>query len=349
MAFGLFGSDAHALALGRVTVQSALGEPLRAEIDIPEINAEEAASLKSGVASPDAFKAAGLEYSPVMTGLQVSLQRRPDGRAYLRLSSDRPISDPFIDLILETSWSSGRIVRDYTMLFDPPNLRQGGVAPMTAAQLPAPSPTSSPRVMPAPVAAAPGNRTAPASSAPPAARAAAKAPPSGAKQVTVSSGDTAGRIAAAHKPDHVSLDQMLVALLHANPDAFIGGNVNRIKAGSVLDIPTAEQAAAAPGGEASKTILAQSRDFNEFRRRLAQGAPDTQLAAADRKAAGKLQANVEDKRPTTAAPDKLTLSKGAVGTKAGEDKIASKREAKDTQARVAELSKNIDELAKLQA
>ncbi len=347
VAFGLFGSDAHALALGRVTVQSALGEPLRAEIDIPEINAEEAASLKTGVASPEAFKAAGLEYNPAMGSLQVSLQRRPDGRAYLRLSSERPISDPFIDLILETSWSSGRIVRDYTMLFDPPNLRQANAAPMAAAQLPAASPAASPRAMPAPMAAAPGNRPAPAT--PPAARAAAKAPPSGARQVTVSSGDTAGKIAAAHKPDQVSLDQMLVALLRANPDAFIGGNVNRIKAGSVLDIPTAEQAAAAPSSEASKTILAQSRDFNEFRRKLAQGAPETQLAAADRKAAGKLQASVEDKRPATAAPDKLTLSKGAVGAKAGEDKIASRREAQDTKDRVAELSRNVDELAKLQA
>ena len=88
-------SDAHALALGRITVQSALGEPLRAEIDIPEINAEELASLRTTVASPDAFRAAGLEYNPALTGIQITLERRRDGRHFLRLSSQRPVNDPF--------------------------------------------------------------------------------------------------------------------------------------------------------------------------------------------------------------------------------------------------------------
>ena len=100
---------------------SALGEPLRAEIEILDINADEASSLKTSVAQPDAFRIAGLEYNAVMTGLQITLQQRPDGRSYLRVSSSRPINDPYVDLILEASWSSGRIMRDYTMLFDPPN------------------------------------------------------------------------------------------------------------------------------------------------------------------------------------------------------------------------------------
>jgi pilus assembly protein FimV len=112
--------DAHALALGRITVQSALGEPLRAEIDIAEITSDEASSLTVGAAAADRFKAAGLEYSAVMASLQVSLQRRADGRAYLRLSSNRPVTEPFVDLILEANWSSGRITRDYALLFDPP-------------------------------------------------------------------------------------------------------------------------------------------------------------------------------------------------------------------------------------
>ena len=124
--------QAHALALGRVSVQSALGEPLRAEIEIGEINADESATLRTSVAGIDAFKAAGLEYSTALASVKISLQRRPDGRAYLHLSTNRPINEPFIDLILEARWSSGRIVRDYTMLFDPPNLRQASSAPSMA-------------------------------------------------------------------------------------------------------------------------------------------------------------------------------------------------------------------------
>ena len=93
------------------------------------------------------------------------------------------------------------------------------------------------------------------------------------------SGDTAGKIAAANKPANVSLDQMLVAMLHANPEAFIGGNVNRLKAGAVLEMPSAEQAGQESAGEARQTVIAQSRDFNEFRRRLAEGLPTTRVGA----------------------------------------------------------------------
>jgi pilus assembly protein FimV len=347
-----------ALGLGRVTVQSALGEPLRAEIDIPEINAEEAASLRASVASADAFKAAGLEYSAAVNNLQISLQRRPDGRSYLRLSSDRPVSEPFVDLILEARWASGRIVRDYTMLFDPPNLRAAAqpmpaptapmvsrppapVATLPAAPAPAPySPPSPPAVIPAPAVRP---------MAPPPV-AASRAPSPGGETVTVKAGDTAGKIAAQTKPASVSLDQMLVALLRSNPDAFIDGNVNRLKAGAVLEVPGADQAAAVSASEASRTIVAQSRDFNTFRRKLAESAPATQTAGADRQATGQVQAKVEDKAPAAATPDKLTLSKGAVQSKAAaEEKIAQDRQAKEAAARVAELSKNISDLNKLGA
>ena len=358
--------DAHALALGRVTVQSALGEPLRAEIDIVEITADEAASLRAGVASADAFKAAGLEYTPAVVGVQVTLQKRPDGRSYLRLSSSRPVAEPFVDLVLETSWSSGRIVRDYTMLFDPPSLRSGsavGAAPITAPVLPrqsAPAGIPSAReILPYyPTSPPPARATAipPTSTPAPAPRAArqeartkaAASAPAGEKQVAVKSGDTAGKISAQNKPASVSLDQMLVALLRSNPDAFIGGNVNRLKAGSVLEIPGANDAAAVSPADASRTIVAQSTDFNDFRRKLAEGVPTTQASSASRQAAGKVQAKVEDRAAPAAAPDKLTLSKGAVqGKAAAEDKIAKDRQAKDASTRVTELTKNIADLNKL--
>jgi len=359
-AIALLGSlasiEAHALALGRITVQSALGEPLRAEIEIADIKPDEASSLKAGVAPVDTFKAAGLEYSSVVSAVEVTLQRRPDGRSFLRLSSNRPVTEPFVDLILEASWANGRITRDYTMLFDPPALRSGssaGIAP-TAPVLssrPAAPPAKGIASIPYSPPAGPSTRPAPAAKTP--AAPLEKVPAGGDKQVTVKAGDTAGRIAAQNKPASVSLDQMLVALLRSNPDAFIGGNVNRIKSGAVLDIPSAETASAISSGEASQTIVAQSKDFNSFRRKLAEGVPATQMASADRQAGGKVQAKVEDRAPASTTPDKLTLSKGAVqgkaATTAAEDKIAKERQAKEASTRVAELSKNISELNKLGA
>jgi pilus assembly protein FimV len=366
VAVGGFSQQAHALALGRITVQSALGEPLRADIDIPEITPEEAASLRATVASPEAFRAAGLEYNSAMGSLVITLQQRPGGRMFLRLTSDRSVNEPFIDLILEANWSSGRIVRDYTMLFDPPNLRPAAPAAPSVAQVPAapiarpatPAPLPAPAPAPSAPAVTPGIATRPATA--PAPRPAAPVPPpvqqaaprpappaADGRKVTVQAGDTAGKIAATNKPASVSLDQMLVALLRANPDAFIAGNINRIKAGAVLDLPSAEQAALVEPGEAGRTVVAQSRDFNEFRRKLAEGVPTSQVAAADRQASGRLQAKVEDKKPAAAAPDKLTLSKSAVQAKAAEDKIAKERQDKEAAARVAELNKNIAELSKL--
>jgi pilus assembly protein FimV len=348
-------SDAYALALGRVTVQSALGEPLRADIDVPDINAEEVSSLRAALASPDAFKAAGFDYNSALQNITITLMKRPDGRYFLQLTTRSPVNDPFIDLIIEANWSSGRIVRDYTMLFDPPNLRQG--APLAAQVAPVAPPSATqarsvPRAAPAAAAsrAPSASRSVPAGRAPAVQSQTAAKPPAGeSKQVTVQPGDTAGKIAAANKPASISLDQMLVAMLRSNPDAFVGGNVNRLRAGAVIDVPVGDSAGLVPSDEASQTIVAQSRDFNEFRRRLAEGLPTTTIAPADRQSSGKVQARVEEKKPSAAAPDKLTLSKGAVQGKGAADEIARERAAKDAAARVAELNKNISDLNKLTA
>lgn len=347
---GLSGSGAYALSLGRLTVQSALGEPLRAEIDVPEITADEASSLKVGVALPDAFIAAGMEYNAAMSSLQATLLRRADGRAYLRLSSERTINDPFVDLILEASWSQGRIVRDYTLLFDPPSLRKAPATPTLAQTPTAPVVTNLPPKAAAttpPVTETPRTTSGAKTSAPrPAVAAAAPSSVSG-DQLTVKKGDTASKIANSIKPAGVSLDQMLVAMLRNNPEAFVNDNLNRIRAGAVINVPNTELTQSVSQGEASKLVVAQSKDFNDFRRSLAASAPSASVAAADRKASGSVQTKVDDKKPASATPDKLTLSKGSIQSKEDEAKIAKEREAKDAAARAEEISKNIKELSKI--
>ncbi|KQO13648.1 hypothetical protein ASF11_15360 [Acidovorax sp. Leaf76] len=344
---GFYATDASALALGRITVQSALGEPLRAEIDLPQITPAEAETLRAATASPDVFRAQGMEYTQAMNNLQIQLQRRPDGTAVLRLSSDRPVNEPFLDLVLDANWGSGRIVRSYTMLFDPPALRRPAPTVTASPQISAPAAQPAPAVRapvtprasePATAAAPPAPRPAPAPRATPA------------DGVTVQSGDTAGRLANAYRPQGVSLDQMLVAMMRANPDAFIQGNVNRLKAGAVLQMPSESAAQATPAPEARQILAAQARDFNDFRRKLAGAAPSTAVAAAERSASGSVQTRVEDRKPATAAPDKLTLSKGSVkGQKAAEDQVAKDKQASEAATRMAELSKNITDLNKLGA
>lgn len=150
----LFAHDAWSLGLGRLTVQSALGESLRAEIDVTSITPEEASSLGLRVASPEAYRAAGVEYNPALTNAQVTLQRRGDGRPVLRVTSDRALLEPFVDVIVEATWSTGRLVREYTLLLDPPtrtaNAPAPAAAPIATAPAPAAPPVATPRQVPAP-------------------------------------------------------------------------------------------------------------------------------------------------------------------------------------------------------
>jgi len=338
---------AGALSLGRITVQSALGEPIQAEVDFLDINAEEAATLSTRIASPDAFKAAGLDYNVVLGNLKTSLQRRANGQAFLKLSGDSIVNEPFVDIILEASWSSGRIVRDYTLLFDPPKLRSATQKAPDTTQLAAASslalqPEHSVTAVPKPVL--------------PATPATAPKPKAGVPSATASQqslrvkfGQTASHIAAANLPANVSLDQMLVAMLRSNPNAFIQNNVNRVKAGAVLTLPAPQSALAIGRDEATRIVLTQSRDFNEFRRKLAGNVGKAQAAPSAREATGRVQTSVQDKKPAPATPDKLTLSKGTVQGKSGEDQLANARNAAQTDARAAELTKNITDLNKLAA
>ncbi|RQO58820.1 hypothetical protein DBR47_13765 [Paucibacter sp. KBW04] len=364
-------TSAAAVGLGRLTVQSALGETLKAEIDITSLTAEEAGSLKVRVAPPDAYRATGVEYNSVLTGTQVQVTRR-DGRSYLRVSSDRAVQEPFVDVILELTWASGRLVREYTLLFDPPAAtRPSGPAPAAVtspvfAQAPAPAPAALPAAAPseaAPASAANGGSAAaarpkaepkPRAEASPKTNSPAPVPTEklvAASEYKVKPGDVLYRIAVKTQPAGVSLDQMLVGLYRNNPDAFVDGNMNRLKSGAVLQVPPGDSLASLSPAEARQVIRAQSTDFSAYRQRLGAAAPTLKQEHNERQAKGQVQTAVEDKKPAAnTAPDKLTLSKAASAADAAAAKVAKaskETEKKDAAARVAELTRNVEELKKL--
>jgi len=345
----LLGSSAWALGLGRLTVQSALGEPLRAEIDVSNLSEEEASTLQLRLASPDAYRAAGIEFNPALAGARVTLQRRADGRAVLRVASERPLAEPFVDVIVEAIWASGRLVREYTLLLDPPTRSAAPPAPASPALA---SGTSAPAVAPAPppVAAAPGEARTAAAPAP--ARAPARRTPAAAEggDYLVRRGDTLSAIAARNAPAGVSLDQMLVSLFRGNPHAFIGENMNRLRAGAVLTMPAADVVRGVEQAQARELIRTQSADFAAYRQRLASGVTTHAEGGPARQAKGTVQARVEDRKQSAAAsPDKLTLSQGEVKPGAPEATISREAERKDSATRVAELSRNVEELTRLQS
>ena len=162
----------------------------------------------------------------------------------------------------------------------------------------------------------------------------------------VQRGDTASALAMSHKSATVSLDQMLLAMLRSNPDAFVDANVNRMKAGALLTMPTEQEAKAISREEAREAIQVQTNNFHAYRAELANRAPGGVVPKAARDSTGKLEARVDNKKATT-KQDKLTLSKPT--NNGAEEKIAKQREAQEVASRAAEMGRNIAELGKIAA
>lgn len=141
LGMGLLSNYASAIALGPIKVQSALGEPLRAEIDVTELAASEAGSLQVRIANEAAFKKAGVPYTGALKDVRAVLQRRTSGQYVVRLSTSRAVNDPFVDLLLEANGSNGSFIRDYTLLLDPQTTRVAESAPAASPSIPS-SPSS---------------------------------------------------------------------------------------------------------------------------------------------------------------------------------------------------------------
>lgn len=357
----------HAAGLGKITVLSPLGQPLRAEIDLTA-SREELASITARVASPEAFKQVGIEYAAGVAAIRFALDKRHDGQYYLRMTTGRPVNEPFLDVLVELTWASGRMVREYTVLLDPPEAlsrtapvpvatpetaRPAVVAPETA------RPTATLPIAPAEPATAdlPAVKPAKARIQPaPADKAVA-----GANTRVVKSGDTLSKIAVATKPEGVGLEQMLVALLRSNQDAFSGGNMNRLRAGKILTIPDATSVADIAPTEAHEIVVAQARDFNAYRGKLAASVaamPSAKEDAARQKDEGKIAPKLAEKPEALEAPkDKLEVSRTETtkDSKAiqgrisalEEDLVARDRALSEASGRVAELERNLTDLKKL--
>jgi pilus assembly protein FimV len=151
--------NAQALALGPITSLSSLGEPLVAGIAVPQISPEEFASLKVTLGTPQDFKTAGMEYNAALSSAQLTLQRRPDGSTYLLLRSNKVVTDPFVNVVVTAAWTNGEIVRNYTLLLDPPAMQQNEARTITA-----PLMALAPTPVPAPAASIPAPKSEPVSS-----------------------------------------------------------------------------------------------------------------------------------------------------------------------------------------
>lgn len=249
-----------ALGLGEIRLNSALNQPFDAEIELVSAAAEDLAALRASLASNDTFARYGLDRPSYLSEFSFRVVRGADGRDVLRVTSPKPVTEPFVTLLVEANWPRGRLLREYTVLLDPPVF-----AP--AAETPEPAVATPRAVTPAPVARAqpveaPPVRTEARPPRPaPAAVAAASIEPGSSYRVQPN--DTLWRIASDANPGSRSdVNRAMVAIYQSNPEAF-GGNINVLRAGSQLRIPAQGEIAAIPAADAAAEVARQYRLWRE--------------------------------------------------------------------------------------
>jgi pilus assembly protein FimV len=325
--------SALALGLGRLSLDSGLGQPLSARVELTAAQKDELDSLLAKVADLSVYRDNNVQYPAALSRARVTIEQSPNNPPYLKITTTQAVNEPYLDLIVEVNWATGRVVRNYTFLLDPP-----GVAVAQAVEPVVPARTEA-----AAARAARGQRPLPT---------AAGSKAGERDTYTVRRGDNLSKIAKEYKPENVSLEQMLVALFRSNESAFDGRNMNRLRSGQILAIPPVDQAAATPPSEATKVVRVQASDWRAYRDRVAAAAPTTEAGERRQAAGGKITTAVEEKGAATqAGKDQLRVSREAgksavAGAAVAEDTAAKDRALREANARVAELEKSLKDMQK---
>lgn len=287
----LAAGNAWALGLGQIEVKSRRNQPLLAEIPIISTTPGELQALQARLASPDTFRRVGLAPpTGVAADLQFSLGSDARGRPVIRVTTVRPVDQAALNFLIEVDWGQGRLVREYSALVDAPDTASAPVQPAISApevaapnvvqrplaQAPVPQSQSQPAAsIPAPEPEAEPAAPAAIAPLPPAPPAAQPAPvvaaPPVAQYGPVKQGETLSKIASRlGLADSYSLDQAMLALLRANPDAFLGDDINRLKRGAVLRVPDSRELGGVSADEAALVVREQMQQWRQARRPVAQ-------------------------------------------------------------------------------
>ena len=331
-----------ALGLDRLNVSTALGQPLVAEVELSVSPGDDVDSIRANIASPAVYRAAGVEYQGIVQSIRVQVLRRPNGKPYLRLASSQSVNDPYLDILVEVNSSTGRLVREYVFLLDPP-------ATAVAQNI---EPAQPPRpAMPALSAPSPRPATAP-SAAPAAPAAPVAAAPRGELKggsYSVRAGDTLSGIAGRNAQPGVTIEQLMITIQRSNPDAFIGGNINRLRAGASLSLPSGGDAQAIAQNAAIDEVRVQAASWRGYVARVSDNVPNVASDAPSARATGRVSGAVADTGTAASNSDKLKLSQGErnkqqqLGT---ESKVAAAKALKEEQSRATQLEQTKQDLEK---
>lgn len=263
------------LGLGDIEVNTALNQPLYAEIKLHSIHRDELEDMRVTVAPDAAFKRAGIDRPFVLNRLRFAPKINKAGQAVIEITSKTAVREPFLNFLLEVQWPNGRLLREYTILLDPPVMFEQadtvGIQPPvtdqrtgTAASFindPSSAAANESEYRRSPVNRTEQTRISPASQPRP-------------QTYQTKAGDTLSEIAADLRPeDNISLAQMMIALQRANPESFIRGNINELMAGVIMRVPTREELAAVDRVQASAEVLRHNTLWRQYRAKLTANVP----------------------------------------------------------------------------
>lgn len=348
--FSVLSSVSYAAGLGRLTTLSSLGQPLRAEVELVDVAPEELDSVKVSLAPVEAYRRSGIDYTAFLQSLTITVEQDAD-RKFASIRSTQAVNEPYIGLLLEIASGAERKGSEYAIVLDSvewTNLRSAPLSSTASMESLSRQQQAAKRlshlsletgVSPSEVLGKP------------------EEPVENAKQTTeahidstyrVSRGDTLSKIAYRLGRNNVSLEQMLVVLYRHNPKAFFEDNMNLLKAGAVLSIPSAVQFAEVSHKDAAGVVKLHATDFREYSQKLAEAVQKSRPEVSPKTGSvseGKITANVMEKpTPVNQSPDRLELSKAQAGGVTAEEKIAINKAIEDTNQRITELEKNVAEL-----
>ena len=369
---------AFALGLGPLEATSALNEPFTGRIEVLGAKSEDFDTLTIALAGEEQFRRAGIERPAVLFQLHFSVADSPDGKDYISITSRDSIREPFLNFLLEMNWANGRLLREYTVLLDPPlydpnrRLAAAPAVPRTAS-------VARPSYVPAtkPVLASATQPTTSRAVAPSGAVASAPNGDIG----PVGAGDTLWSLARSYRQDDgVAIQQMMLAILRQNPDAFSRGNVNMLRRGAVLHMPDDAAMRSMSARQAAAEVHHQHQLWEEYRQHASAaptaqplGTPSTPATAAEPVAVPTIidpNARLELVAPggsAAGAASGKAGKPGAAGAASGDAKLvrdetldATTRQAGDLKDRLSEAEEIINilqrqvnikdqELASLQA
>ena len=355
---GALATQALAIQISSPVLYSRQGEALKLSFLITEVSAVEEEGLKVALAATKVYQSTQIAKVDGLDDIKFEINKQADGTFKVLMTGNQPMPQAHADLIIDLEWASGRRYINLGVDFEESATKSAPAPdekPQTAQPVPDPAPPTAPaeKTIAEPVKTEPSqDKPAPAPeastsaqtpAATPAETASPASPEASANSIEVKKGDTASKLLLAHPVQGVSLDQLLLAMLHMNPSAFVNDNVNRLAAGALITMPTADEAGTYDPKQARESIRLQATDFKTYRASLAAKVPNAKQAnASKRESSGNLKADVAATAKTP--DDQLTLSKPG-DTEA--DKLSKQLQEEDAAKQAKEVQDNLSQLSQL--